>query len=101
MQGERLRVLETGPAALPGARGGRRLLHKKLATRNPVVPAVVNKLVLFDGDGAPLEELAAKHELVLPDDAWRVRTARGTHVYASAPPGCPGLKVELTPERSP
>lgn len=81
----------------PGAAAG--FFTRKLASRNPVTPAVINKLVLFDFDGAPLEELAAKYELVLPDDAWRVRTARGTHGYVSAPPGCPGLKVELTPER--
>ena len=72
---------------------------KRIATRSPVVPAGSNRLVLLDADGAPLEELAARYELALPHDAWRVRTARGTHLYASAPAGHPGLKVELTPER--
>lgn len=81
----------------PGAAAG--FFTRKLATRNPVVPAVVNGLVLLDGDGAPLRELAAVHGLILPRGAWRVGTARGTHLYASAPSGHPGLKVELTPDR--
>ena len=81
----------------PGAAAG--FFTKKLATRNPVVPAVVNGLVLFDFDAAPVEELVTKYDLALPDGAWRVRTARGTHLYASAPSGLPGMKVELTPER--
>ena len=80
----------------PGAAAG--YFTKRIATRNPVIPAVANRLSLFDADGAPVEELAAKYGLVLPAGAWRVRTDRGTHLYA-APPGLPGLKVELTPER--
>jgi hypothetical protein len=81
----------------PGAAAG--FFTTKLATRNPVIPAVANKLILFDFDGAPLGELVSKYELVLPADAWRVSTVRGTHLYASAPHGHSGLKVELTPER--
>ena len=82
----------------PGKAAG--FFTKKLATRNPVIPAVANKLVLFDFDGAPLEQLVAQYALGLPEgDAWRVPTARGTHLYRAAPPGHPGLKVELTSER--
>jgi AAA domain len=97
---------ESGPGAWkqprplspdPGAAAGE--FTTRLATRNPVIPAVANRLVLFDFDGAPFGELVSKYELVLPADAWRVPTPRGTHVYAAAPPGHPGLKVELTPER--
>ena len=71
----------------------------RIVGRNPVIPAVANKLVLWDFDDGPLEELAAKYEIILPADAWRVPTARGEHAYTSAPAGHPGLKVELTPDR--
>jgi replicative DNA helicase len=88
------RPLSPDPSAAAG------FFTRKLATRNPVIPARANKLVLFDFDGAPLEKLVAQYGLALPGDAWRVPTARGTHIYAAAPSGHPGLKVELTPERT-
>jgi AAA domain/Bifunctional DNA primase/polymerase, N-terminal len=78
----------------PGAAAG--FFGANYATRNPVIPAGANRLVLFDFDGAPIEELAVKYELALPAGAWRARTARGEHAYGSAPSGHPGLKVEVT-----
>lgn len=83
----------------PGAAAG--YFATQCATRNPVAPAVANKLFLFDFDEAPFDVLARKYGLeeLLPPDAWRVSTARGKHLYASAPDAHPGLKIELKPNR--
>jgi hypothetical protein len=82
----------------PGAAAG--FFATRIKTRNPVVPAVANGLVLLDFDGG-LGQLARRYglEQLMPSDAWRVATAEGTHVYLSAPAGRRGVKVELTPER--
>jgi hypothetical protein len=82
--------------AEPGAADG--FYDERITKRNPVIPAVPNGLVLWDFDGGELGELARRHGFSrhLPADAWRVRTARGVHLYTSAPPGLPGMKVEVT-----
>jgi hypothetical protein len=83
----------------PGAAAG--FFTTRLATRNAVIPAVGNGLVLWDGDGGPLDGLARRFGLELPAGAWRLRTpGGGEHAYTSAPEGKPGLKVELTAERA-
>jgi hypothetical protein len=83
----------------PGAAAG--FYMTRISSRNPVIPAVANELVLFDFDDGQLDELAHRWglEQLLPPDAWRVRTVDGTHLYTSAPAGRPGMKVEVTPAR--
>jgi hypothetical protein len=83
----------------PGAAAG--FFDRRVRTRNPVIPAVANDLVLWDFDDGVLDELARRFgiERMLPAGAWRVRTVDGTHLYTSAPPGRAGLKVEVTPAR--
>jgi hypothetical protein len=86
--------------AEPGAAAG--FFTTRLKTRNPVIPAVANRLILLDFDDGGFDELVSRYglERLLPAGAWRVRTVEGTHVYLSAPTGRPGFKMELKPSRA-
>jgi hypothetical protein len=103
---EAKKCAESGPSgwkaakplpAEPGAAAG--FFVARLKSRNPVIPAVANRLVLFDFDRAEMGELLERHGLVLPAGAWLVKTPNGMHAYLAAPEGRPGIKVEVTAER--
>ena len=74
-------------------RHGAGIFVVRLRTRNGVIPAKENELVLVEFDG-PRDELEAKYGFALPP-SLAVVSRRGEHVYLRAPDGCPPGKFEI------
>ena len=85
----------TGSAriTLHDERHGAGIFVVRLRTRNGVIPAKVNKLVLVEFDG-PRDELEAKYGITLPP-SLAVLSRRGEHVYIRAPDGTVPGKFEI------
>ena len=78
---------------LADERHGAAIFKGRLRTRNGVIPAKVNGLVLVEFDG-PRGELEAKYGIALPP-SLAVVSRRGEHVYMRAPDGCQPGKFEI------